>query len=69
MFDFKICDMCGGKYIPIPGSIYKITFASKRYSFCCYTCYIKGVRCKEAIQENKSESFYTKLRQELQANK
>ena len=69
MFDFKICDMCGGKYIPIPGSIYKINFASKRYNFCGYTCYMKAVRCKETIQENTSESFYTKLRQELQANK
>jgi hypothetical protein len=69
MFEFKICDMCGEKYIPKAGSIYKINFASKRYNFCCYTCYIKAVRCKEMIKENRSESFYKKLRQELQANK
>lgn len=69
MFDYRTCDMCGKQYIRRPGSIYKIDFASKRYNFCCYSCYTKAINCKEAVQANQSESFYAKLRKELQAAK
>ena len=69
MFDFKTCDMCGKQYIPRPGSIYKINFASKKYNFCCYSCHKKAKQCKETVQANQSEAFYVKLRKELQENK
>lgn len=69
MFDSKPCDMCGKQYIRSPGSIYKLNFASKRYNFCSYSCYMSAIKCKETIQENQTEVFYAKLRQELQATK
>jgi hypothetical protein len=69
MFDSKPCDMCGKLYVRRPGSIYKINFASKRYNFCSYSCYMNAVKCKEAVQANRSETFYLKIKQELQAIK
>lgn len=69
MFDYRPCDMCGKQYIRSPGSIYKLNFASKRYNFCSYSCYMNAVKCKEMVQENQTEVFYTKLRQELQITK
>ena len=69
MFDSKTCDMCGKQYIPRQGSIYNINFASKRYNFCCYSCYRKAEKCKETVQANQTESFYVKLRKELKKTK
>lgn len=69
MFDYRPCDMCGRQYIRNPGSIYKLNFASKRYNFCSYSCYMNAIKCKEMVQANQSESFYAKLRKELQVAK
>lgn len=50
-FKFTTCSMCGKEFIRQPGSIYKLHFAGKMHHFCCYTCWMKGKKVKESVNE------------------
>ena len=66
---FTTCQMCGKQYIRIPGSIYKMRFAGKRYNFCTYECFRHAEKCKEQIMATSHESDYIKFQDELKAAK
>ena len=55
------CPMCGQRFIPLPGSIYKLQFASKTYKFCSYTCYHRA----QKVKENTNEAEYKRILKSL----
>lgn len=58
MFDLVTCPCCKKEYIKNNSSIYKITYRSKLYRVCSYSCYHR-------LKELKDAQDYAELEQIL----